>query len=120
MKCSAPEACGVGRSFRARPRRGRDGLGGCRSRGLRKQHAARPAPNWHRLEVNDGACQIPTIYRIHTLTNGDAAMWASRLTIDDSLREAKFLLGGGASLVWIDYKEGNPVLPADQIRARVA
>ncbi len=60
------------------------------------------------------------IYRIHALTNGDAAMKASRLTIDDALREAKFLLGGEASVVWIDDKDGNPILPADQTRARVA
>lgn len=60
------------------------------------------------------------IYRIHALTNGDVAMKASRLTIDDALREAKFLLGGEASVVWIDDKDGNPILPADQIRARVA
>ena len=54
------------------------------------------------------------IYRIHALTNGDAAMKASRLTIDDALKEAKFLLGGEASMVWIDDKDGNPILPADQ------
>jgi hypothetical protein len=63
---------------------------------------------------------VPTIYCIHALTNGDAAMRGSRLTIDDALREAKFLLGAGASLVWIDDREGNPILPAEQIRARAA
>lgn len=60
------------------------------------------------------------IYRIHAVTNGDTAMKASRLTIDDAMREAEFLLGSGASSVWIDDRDGNPILPADKVKARVA
>ena len=63
---------------------------------------------------------MPKIYRVHAQINGDSAMKGSHPNIADALREAKFLLGNGASAVWIDDRNGHPILPADQVMVRVA
>jgi hypothetical protein len=39
-------------------------------------------------------------------------------TIDEALRGAKFMLGNGATSVWIADSDGKLVLPADQVRLR--
>jgi hypothetical protein len=41
-------------------------------------------------------------------------------TIDETLRDADFMLGNGAASVWIVDGEGNLILPADQVRLRLA
>ena len=40
-------------------------------------------------------------------------------TVDDALRGAQFMLGSGASSVWIIDGEGDLVLTADQVRSRL-
>jgi hypothetical protein len=60
------------------------------------------------------------IYFVHAATSaGIPAVKASRATIDEALREAEFELSGGAAFVWIVDGEGNLVLPADQVKARL-
>jgi hypothetical protein len=61
------------------------------------------------------------IYFVHSATNvGVPIVKASRATIDEALREAEFELSGGAAFVWIVDGDGHLVLPADQIKARLA
>ncbi len=38
---------------------------------------------------------------------------------DDALRGAAFMLGNGASEAWIVDREGNLVLPAEQVKLRL-
>lgn len=64
---------------------------------------------------------MSTIYCVHAANGiGASVMKASRTTISDALREAKLLLNGGAAFVWIVDRDGNLILPADQVRARLA
>jgi len=61
------------------------------------------------------------IYFVHAATNAGVPMVkASRATIDEALREAEFELSGGAAFVWIVDGDGHLVMPADQIKARLA
>ena len=61
------------------------------------------------------------IYFVHAATSeGIPAVMASRATIDEALREAEFELSGGAAFAWIVDGEGHLILPADQVRARLA
>ena len=61
------------------------------------------------------------IYFVHAATNAGVPMVkASRATIDEALREAEFELRGGAAFVWIVDGDGHLVMPADQIKARLA
>jgi hypothetical protein len=61
------------------------------------------------------------IYFVHAATGGGVpVVKASRATIDDALREAEFELSGGAAFVWIVDGEGRLILPADQVKARLA
>ncbi len=63
---------------------------------------------------------MSTIYFVHAATSaGIPAVKASRATINEALREAEFELGGGAAFVWIVDGEGNLILPADQVKARL-
>ncbi len=63
---------------------------------------------------------MSTIYFVHAAPSvGIPAVKASRATIDEALREAEFELSGGAAFVWIVDGEGNPILPADQVKARL-
>jgi hypothetical protein len=61
------------------------------------------------------------IYFVHAASSvGVPVVKASRATIDDALREAEFELSGGAAFVWIVDGEGHLILPADQVKARLA
>ena len=61
------------------------------------------------------------IYFVHAATKvGIPVVKASRATIDDALREAEFELSGGAAFVWIVDVEGHLILPADQVKVRLA
>lgn len=60
------------------------------------------------------------IYRVQSLSDGVCALKASRTSLEDALREARFLLGSGASMVWIEDRDGATILAADEVRARVA
>ena len=61
------------------------------------------------------------IYFVHAAPNvGVPMVKASRATIGEALREAEFELSGGAAFVWIVDRDGHLVLPADQIKARLA
>ena len=63
---------------------------------------------------------MSTIYFVHAATSaGLPAVKASRATINEALREAEFELSGGAAFVWIVDRDGNLVLPADQVKARL-
>ncbi len=63
---------------------------------------------------------MATIYCVHAAKSGDTpAMKASRATMDEALREAKFLLSSGSAFVWIVDGVGNLILPADQVKARL-
>ena len=50
---------------------------------------------------------------------GVAAGKAFYTTVDEALRGARFRLGNGAVLVWIVDRDGNLVLPADQVALRL-
>ena len=50
---------------------------------------------------------------------GVAAGKAFYATVDEALRGARFRLGNGAVLVWIVDRDGNLVLPADQVALRL-
>jgi hypothetical protein len=64
--------------------------------------------------------KMSKIYFVHAATRaGIPVMKASRVTIDEALREAEFELSGGAAFAWIVDSEGNLILPADQVRARL-
>jgi hypothetical protein len=41
-------------------------------------------------------------------------------TIDEALRGAEFRLGNGATIAWIVDRQGNLVLPAEQVAAHLA
>jgi len=61
------------------------------------------------------------IYFVHAATSeGIPAVMASRATIDEALREAEFELSGGAAFAWIVDEEGHLIVPADQVRVRLA
>ena len=61
------------------------------------------------------------IYFVHAATSaGVPVVKASRATIDEALREAEFELSGGAAFAWIVDGEGHLILPADQVKARLA
>ena len=61
------------------------------------------------------------IYFVHAATSeGIPAVMASRATIGEALTEAEFELSGGAAFAWIVDEEGNLILPADQVRVRLA
>ena len=63
---------------------------------------------------------MSTIYLVHAATSaGIPAVKASRATMGEALREAEFELSGSAAFVWIVDREGNLVLPADQVRSRL-
>lgn len=60
------------------------------------------------------------LYCVHAAKSvGTAVMKASRATMGEALREAKSLLSSGAAFVWIVDGEGNLILPADQVKARL-
>jgi len=60
------------------------------------------------------------IYFVHAATDGGVpVVKASRATMDDALREARFELSGGAASVWIVDGEGHLIFPADQVKARL-
>jgi hypothetical protein len=52
-------------------------------------------------------------------TSGRAASGPPCATIDDALRGASFILGNGASAVWIVDHRGDLILPADQVKIRL-
>jgi len=63
---------------------------------------------------------MSTIYCVHAAKSvGEAAMKASRATMDEALREAKFLVSSGHAYVWIEDERGNLTLPPAQVRARL-
>jgi hypothetical protein len=41
-------------------------------------------------------------------------------TVDAALRAADVILGRDAELIWIEDREGNLILPADQVRLRAS
>ena len=41
-------------------------------------------------------------------------------TVDAALRAADVILGKDAELIWIEDREGNLILPADQVRLRAS
>ena len=41
-------------------------------------------------------------------------------TVEAALRAAEVILGKNAELIWIEDREGNLILPADQVRLRVS
>jgi len=64
---------------------------------------------------------MSTIYFVHAATSaGIPLVKASRATIDEALREAEFELSGGAAFAWIVDEEGHLIVPADQVRVRLA
>jgi len=62
---------------------------------------------------------MSSVYCVHAASTGKAATKASRGTMDAALREAKFLLRGGHDFVWVDDGNGNVLLPAAEVRARL-
>jgi hypothetical protein len=62
---------------------------------------------------------MSSLYGVHAVSVGKAVVTASRGTIDAALREAKLLLRSGHDFVWIVDGEGNVILPAGEIRARL-
>jgi hypothetical protein len=62
---------------------------------------------------------MSSIYRVHAASVGKAATKASRGTMDAALREAKFQLSSGHDFVWVDDGNGNVLVPAAEVRARL-
>ena len=64
---------------------------------------------------------MSNIYFVHAATGGGVpVVKASRATIDEALSAAEFELSGEAAFVWIVDGEGRLILPADQVKARLA
>jgi hypothetical protein len=61
------------------------------------------------------------IYRVRATNSvGGVVVKASCATIDEALTEAGIALSGGSFRVWIVDERGNLILPADQVKARLA
>jgi hypothetical protein len=64
---------------------------------------------------------MSTVYCVFAANSiGAPEIKASRATMDEALKAAEFELICGADLVWIVDEDGNLILPADQLRARLA
>ena len=67
-----------------------------------------------------GEAEMPMNFILNTAAGrGIAAGIAFYATADEALRGARFRLGNGAVLVWIVDRDGNLVLPADQVALRL-
>ena len=64
---------------------------------------------------------MPEVYFLTPATRRKTS--ASELaypTVESTLRIADAILGNRAESVWIVYREGNLILPADQVRLRAS
>jgi hypothetical protein len=60
------------------------------------------------------------IYCVHATNSvGRVVVMASHATIDEALTEAGSVLNSGSAFVWIVDRDGNLILPADQVKVRL-